>query len=74
MVDKGAAVLVEAVQALERAVAQPVLEKAESLRDRIHTTAKAWHESGEAASRKKAYQEAHREVSSLLTFGEEERP
>ncbi len=74
MVDKGAAVLVEAVQALERAVAQPVLEKAESLRDRIHTTAKAWHESGEAASRKKAYQEAHREVSSLLTFGEEEIP
>jgi len=74
MVDKGAAVLVGAVQALEGAVAQPVLEKAESLRDRIHTTAKAWHESGEAASRKKAYQEAHREVSSLLTFGEEERP
>ena len=72
MVDKGASVLVEAVKALEGAVAQPILDQAESLRDRIHTTAKAWHEGGEAAIRQKAYQEAHLEVSSLLTFGQEE--
>ncbi len=69
MVDRGAALLVEAVKALEGAVAPTVIGQAESLKERIHRTAKAWHEEGEAAQRQQAYREAHQEVSSLLTFG-----
>ncbi|MFQ6671842.1 MAG: hypothetical protein ACE5KY_00970, partial [Candidatus Tectimicrobiota bacterium] len=70
--DKGAAVLVEAVRHLERTGAPTLLDQAESLRERIRLTAKAWHEEGEAARRQQAYREAHQEVSSLLTFGSEE--
>lgn len=74
MVDRGAALLVEAVKALEGAVAPTVIGQAESLKERIHRTAKAWHEEGEAAQRQQAYREAHQEVSSLLTFGDDDKP
>ncbi|MFQ5893326.1 MAG: hypothetical protein ACE5H5_03340, partial [Nitrospinota bacterium] len=67
MVDKGAAVLAEAVKHLEGTVASTLLDQAESLRERIHLAAKAWHEEGEAARRQQAYREAHQEVSSLLS-------
>jgi predicted glycosyl hydrolase (DUF1957 family) len=72
MVDRGAALLVEAVKTLEGTVDPAVIAEAEALQERIHRTAKAWHDEGEAARRQQAYREAHTEVSSLLTFGDEE--
>lgn len=69
MIERGAALLRQAVEAIKVQLPPELPRRASTLEEEIKRTARAWQDSGEARALKKQYLESHRDVSSLLTFG-----
>lgn len=66
MIKLGAHVLFKSISATGN---KALTEKAKALVREIQEKSREWHESGRARELKEKYLEAHRDVSSLLSFG-----
>jgi hypothetical protein len=69
MVERGAALLKQAVEAIKPQLSHELASRAAFLEEEIRKTARAWQESGKARARRRQYLETHSGVRSLLTFG-----
>ena len=66
MINLGAQVLFKSISAIGN---ETLIERAKALVMEIQEKSREWHESGRARELKEQYMEAHRDVTSLLSFG-----
>ncbi|NJD68135.1 MAG: hypothetical protein C3F12_03470 [Candidatus Methylomirabilota bacterium] len=69
MIERGAALLRRAVEAVQSQIAPELVSRTAVLEEEIRKTARTWHESGKAHTLRRQYLETHSGVGSLLTFG-----
>lgn len=69
MIERGAALLKQAVEAIKTQLSAELACRAALLEEQIMKTARIWQKSGKARTLRRQYLETHPGVSSLLTFG-----